>query len=229
MTTPHFHRWSYSAWDNFRTCPKKYWAEKIAKVVPYEVGETQQWGIDVHEALEHRLRDRNLLAERYKSFETVAQWAESFPGDERLYEHKLAVSRQYYAPCEANSKDAWCVGIMDVLILDRKNKTAYVIDWKLGKKKTNSQQMALYAALIFAHYGEEIHNVKAVYAWLKTAEKTHERYDINEKYTLWDSFMPGVNRMEKAYQTGNFMAQSSGLCRAWCGYFACTFNGRKNP
>ena len=40
--------WSYSSISLYKTCPKKYYAERVSKEIPYTESEAQRYGTELH-------------------------------------------------------------------------------------------------------------------------------------------------------------------------------------
>jgi hypothetical protein len=221
--------WSFSALTSYETCPKKYWEESVAKNIPYEVGEVQQYGIDGHKHFEDRiLKGKKLPMDLTHHEATLAKLAGA--DGEILGEQKMALTRDLQ-PTGYFDKDVWVRGQADLMIITGKpnQKTALVVDWKFGKptppdKPGRFDQLEL-MAMMFAQYHPDVVAVEGAYYWAK--EKRFDPNRIHRDYmkVLWSKFLPRVERFEEAFKKDEFPAKENGLCKKWCKVKSCPFNG----
>lgn len=209
--------WSYSSLTKFETCPYQYHQTKVLKVVKEEDTEAQLWGIRVHTALEHRVRDKVPLVEELQMFEPLAAIFDDKPGvsceKEYMLDENLEPVTDY--------ADAWCIGIIDVEVL--KQASADLYDWKTGKKKADSKQMWFYSGLVMQTH-PEVQKVRNKYVWLKTMEDpTSETVKREQLPSIWQEFIPRVRRLEQAYERDKWPCRPSGLCRGWCSVKHCRY------
>ncbi|NVN99273.1 MAG: PD-(D/E)XK nuclease family protein [Geobacteraceae bacterium] len=227
MTTPlQMPPWSYSGLTSFETCPKRYYHIKVAKDAIDNPGEAAKWGSTVHKYLEDRLRDGTRLPVSVRGYEGLVAPIANAPG-EKLVEHQMAVNSSL-KPTEWTSQDAWCRGIVDAGVLSRSLNKAVLLDWKTGKRKADNDQLMLFAGLAFSHY-PELQIVQTGFVWLKENKidkQTFKREDIS---TIWMTFLPRVQRMERAYEKAEFPPNPSGLCRNYCPVpkHKCEFSGKQ--
>ena len=116
-------------------------------------------------------------------------------------------------PTEWFGKDAWCRGIIDLMICN--DDKALVLDWKTGKVKPDSDQLKLFAAFVF-HTHPDINTVSTGFIWLKEGRITKEKYERSDLSDIWKGFLPRVRRVEMAFEEDKWEAKPSGLCRNWC-------------
>jgi hypothetical protein len=204
MTRP---AWTYSRLESFATCPRQFYHKSVLKDVADPPTVHTEWGKEVHEALEHAVRDGKPLPSGMQQWQKIADKFRTAPGD------KL--------PSPWGS--AWTRGIADGVILN--GKKALTFDWKTGKRKP-TDQLSLYAAYIFAHYSE-IETVITSFVWLKEGKLDNDKFERKNLGAIWDNLMPRIIRLEKAYEKDNWPAKPSGLCKAWCPVLSCEFNGRR--
>jgi hypothetical protein len=138
-------------------------------------------------------------------------------------EQQLTLNAQF-EPTEWFAKDAWCRAVIDAMWIE--DSTVRAVDWKTGKRKPNSDQLALSALLLFHHY-PQVQKVKTMFVWLKTFEKDSETYTRDEMPKLWQRFLPDVQRIEKAFADDVWLPTSSGLCYQHCPVSTCEFQGKR--
>jgi hypothetical protein len=212
--------WSYSAINQFETCPAQYAAERVYKTAKRQINDAAVWGNQVHEAIELRLRDKAPLTSRFKAYESVAKLIERLEGHQ-FYEHKMALDRQYN-PTGWKADNVWVRGILDVLVV--KNDKAIALDWKTGKIRKDSLQLQLFALYVFAHF-PDVNTVHTIFQWLKFAQSDkaiYYRKDIDE---LWKPFEEKYAKLAEAARLDIWTPRPSGLCKAWCSNTLCEYHG----
>ncbi len=215
--------WSYSSLTKFETCPKQYYHVKVAKDVVEAPTEATTWGSKVHEQLEKRVRDGTPLPESAAGFERIASLIADH-GGMKLVEQQIAINSALQ-PTGWFADDAWCRGIVDVGVIAGKN--GVLLDYKTGKRRPESSQLKLFAALAFASY-PELQVVHTGFVWLKHNAVDKEKFTREDVPVIWQEFIPRVQRLERAYEEDKFPPKPSGLCEAWCPVpkHKCEFSGR---
>lgn len=213
--------WSHSALQDFNTCPKAYYHKRIAKDVIDTPGEAALWGDRVHKAFELYLTGAPLDPE-LEIYAGMLDEVRRKPG-ELFAEQKLAINKRLQ-PCDWFDKDVWMRGIIDVLIKD--GPTAWVLDWKTGKQKSDPRQLKLSALLIFIHH-PGVRNCITEFHWLKTGNVTGATYFRHQEADLWGEMLPDLQRYRMAFKHEIFVPRQSGLCKQWCSVLSCEYNGKK--
>src|SRR5215471_18142865 len=67
--------WSYSALNNFETCPKKFYEVQVAKNVKEPKGEALNWGDAVHAAMAKAVIHRSPLPPEMSKWQKWVDWA----------------------------------------------------------------------------------------------------------------------------------------------------------
>lgn len=214
--------WSYSKLKNFASCPKRHWHIDIVKNVQEEESEILKWGNEVHDKLAKRLgKEKKTLPDTMKEFEKHCLGLEKVPG-EMLVEQKYGITDKF-AACQFFGKDVWYRGIADVAVIN--DTRGLAVDWKLGKILADSQQLALMAACLFAHY-PKLEQVDTIFMWLKDDARTHEAFKRSDMPTMWNGIMPRVLEYKHAVDHDEFPAKPGGLCRMWCPVTTCPHCGQ---
>ena len=134
QTTPRQFYWSYSALNNFETCPKKFYHTSIAKDFVEPESEHRKWGYAVHEAFAKAVDHSPKLPPEMAKWEPWVKFAKE-PFDPlttmRKAEMKLAITADLN-PCEYFDKrvPVWFRAVADVLKIS--GPYARIIDWKTG-------------------------------------------------------------------------------------------------
>ncbi len=216
--------WSYSSLSAYETCPKQYYETKILKKWKQPDSEQIKWGNEVHKALEQKGIDGTELPERMQHYNPIVRKFFDPKLGTAYVEHKVAITVDH-KPCEFDSDGAWARGIIDRLVI--KGHTALNIDWKTGKKKDSSRQLAMSTALVFANF-PEIEKVTTAFVWLNEPEGrriTKGVYWRSEYRMIWALFDKPLKELEWSEQNNAWPPKQSGLCRRWCPVLDCPFNG----
>jgi hypothetical protein len=223
--------WSYSRLKNFETCPKRYWHIDVQKDFKEEEGESLIWGNMVHKALAKRIAEGAPLP---KGMEGYEKWCARVIGEptantRMLVEQQLAINADFgptaWFPSDATKAGTgapWYRGIGDVIKIV--GPVALIIDWKTGKILEDSQQLALMAACVFAHY-PEVQKVRAEFIWLKEDANTRGNFDRNEMAQMWKNLWPRIEALKNAHDTTSYPPKQGGLCRRYCPVTSCPHHG----
>lgn len=216
------HAWSFSALKTFETCPRKYHAEKVAKLYPFEETEQTRYGTEVHLACEEYIRDGKPLPKGMEQFKKALDSLNKIPGDKRC-ELKMALTADRQ-PVDFRDKSAWARGIADLIILN--GDRAWVVDYKTGSAKyPDKKQLELMALMVFDHY-PEVQSVNAALVFLVHNHVEKASYTRAQADKLWESWAQKTNILDRAFQHDSWPPNPNGLCRKWCPVETCEFNGR---
>lgn len=209
--------WSWSALNNFETCPHQFYRLRVKKDIREKESPALLEGNRQHKAFEKRMRDLVPLPSDMQKWERLCRKVENSPHDEMLVEHKIALTADL-KPTTFFAKNVWVRGVFDLAI---RNGTAMrVIDYKTGKRKVDNEQLKLFAALAFSAF-DGLKKVKTSFWWLPAAKADNEEFSADEAPLLWREFEPRVERMQQAHDADNWPMKPSGLCRGWCPVHDC--------
>lgn len=214
--------WSYSALTAYETCPKRFQLTRVTKQVFEPQTEATLWGNKVHKALELFAKGEKPLPPELQAYERYVRKIQSYEG-KRVVEEKIALDSSL-RPTTWMAKNVWVRGIIDIGVVG--SETAYLLDWKTGKRKPDSDQLQLFAALAFAIY-PWIDNVVTGFIWLKENKFDKEKFTREQITDIWGGFLPRLNRLAASYEQDKWLPKPSGLCRNWCpvGRKLCEFCG----
>lgn len=215
--------WSFTSLSQFRTCPKQYQEMRVLKNFRDKKGDEAIWGDRVHKAMEVSLRDGTPLPEGMEVWEDLVAQFRNIKGTLHV-ENQLAIT-QGFRPCEWFAPDTWCRGIIDALWID--GDVAKAVDWKTGKRKSKSDQLALFALLVFHHY-PEVQRVRTMFVWMKVLETDKDDFIREDIPMLWQKFIPDLHRLKNAHEHDQWPARTSGLCAKWCSVVTCAYNGKRS-
>lgn len=218
--------WSFSRIKAFEQCPKKFYHLKIAKNYREPETEAMHYGTVVHEAAEKYIRDGEPLPKQFEYMEPTLRVLLSMKG-EKLCEYEMGLTENLQ-PCAFDAEDVWFRGIADLIIINRENKVAKVLDYKTGKsaKYADKGQLELMALATFKHF-PEIEVVRAGLLFVVANKFVTDEYYKTEEQKLWRKWLFDYNRMEQAYKNDVWNAHPSGLCKRHCVVTECPHNGAR--
>ena len=152
---------SNSSIKTYEQCPFKY---KLTRIdgLSEPAGPAADRGKLIHSELENALINMPMYSE-------ATEYWESFIDELRARgakpEVEIGLTREW-EPCGFSESKVWLRGVLDVLCLN--NNTAYVADWKTGKERDYTEQLRLYAGMIFATQPQiEVVETEILYVDLK--------------------------------------------------------------
>jgi hypothetical protein len=218
-------KWSWSALKDFNTCPRQYNEVRVKQNFKKEENVHSNTGKLIHTALELYVRDNVDLPPEYKSYEKYVRPLLDETSGSVHTEFKVAV-RPDKLPCAFDSDDYWVRGIIDLLILDHDNHTAYIVDYKTGNNRyADLRQLKLMACLVFAHY-DDIDICRVGLLFLNFNDFIPAVYERGNLAGLWSSFSMDLARLDMAFKLDKWAPNPTGLCKKYCPVLTCQFNGR---
>lgn len=211
--------WSWSGYENYQTCPRKFCEEKILKKYPFRDTPHTIWGREVHKALENQANLGERLPPSMARFQPVADKIIESPGD-NYAELKMGISRDMQ-PVDFFDKSGWARGIADLIKV--KGEKALAVDWKTGRRKPHSLQLDLMAVMTFAWF-PEVQTITSLFMWFKEPSKpTSKKFTREGAAQTLEQFLQGVTDMEYSELHNVWPEQPSGLCRGWCPVTDCRY------
>ena len=210
--------WSFTALNQFITCPRQYEAQRITKTVQDVKGEAAIWGEWVHKQFENRLRDGTPLPEKLADHVEYMERLANEPG-KHYVEQKVALNKQG-AACSFFDKDVWSRGVIDFMAIS--GNYALIVDHKTGKMKSDSKQLKLFA-IYTMHTYPQVNNVDTRYYWTQHKQATGAQYSRHQLPALWQDFLPSLRQYKEAFETDTWQPRQSGLCAGWCAVTGCEY------
>ena len=217
--------WSFSKIKSFEQCPKKFYHLKVAKDYKEPETEAMLYGTAVHLAAEEYVRDGKPLPPEYMYIKAPIDALCAKQG-EKLCELEMGLTADL-EPCGFFDDDCWYRGIADLVIVDKENKLAWVIDYKTGKntRYADKGQLELMALCVFKHF-PEVETVRGGLLFVVCNELIKDTYEVDKSGEMWEKWLADYNRMEQAYKNDVWNAHQSGLCKRHCIVTECVHNGR---
>lgn len=208
--------WSFTGMNQFKTCPKQYAEVRVYKSVKEVMGAEADWGDKVHKSLEVAVRDKVPLPPEHTPYQPLVDMALSYPG-QVIAEQDIALDIDLQR-VDWGDKSAWLRGKID--LLQMRENAALVLDWKTGKVKPNSDQLRLFALMVFALY-PAIQWVRTAFIWVKFRQRTIDQFTRDQAPMMWEPFRADYKRLLHAVLNDQFPARPSGLCNGWCPVTQC--------
>lgn len=219
--------WSFSALENFRNCPKAYAEVKVYKNIKETENEAGLWGDYVHREFEKWLngvkaKTHPVLPNNLQEYLPYLMRLAARRGEMHV-ECKYALTKEL-EPLEIKTEEdwyderIWLRVIIDTLHVD--GDTAWALDHKTGKVKEASDQLMLFALVVFVFF-PAVNTVHTQYAWLQFGKWTKKSYTRDDIPWMWQHFVPDLVRFKNAFKTEIFPAKTSGLCYGWCPVKTC--------
>ena len=214
--------WSYSALTAYETCPRRFQLTRVTKQVVEPQTEATIWGNKVHKALELFAKGEKPMPPDLQKYERYVKKILSYEG-KRVVEERVALDKNF-RPTKWMAKDVWVRGIIDIGVVG--SEKAYLLDWKTGKRRPDSNQLKLFAGLAFAIY-PWVNKVTTGFIWLKSAEFDKGVFTREQLPEIWNEFFPRLDRLAVSYRDDKWTPKPSGLCKNWCpvGRQLCEFCG----
>lgn len=210
--------WSFSALEDFTTCPKAYYEKKVVKSVVEIPHASQAWGTYVHAQFETCQRDRVPLATDVAQHAPLMERLARLPGHART-EHRVALTRTLI-PTTFFAEDVWWRSIIDYHRIH--GPDAVIVDYKTGKVKPKWAQLEQYAWYLFLMHPELV-TVKAYFYWTTTRTLQGRTYGRDVTRTIWNTLTPALTQYVDAFRTDTWQTRPSGLCNGWCPVTDCRF------
>jgi hypothetical protein len=217
--------WSISALTNYEQCPKKFYHLTIKKDFKDSFGAAGEYGKYVHKCLENLVKKGKPLP---LDIEHMLPYVQPFldimkKGANVEAEQQLAITKDY-EPDEWFGKAVWCRAILDLAIVGKKSAT--LIDYKTGKIKDDGFSQLRLCAAILSLFKPEIEVFNLAYLWTAHEGKlTKMKITKDDLPEVWNDILPRVKKFQIAFQTTDYPANPSGLCRKHCPIDSCPYHG----
>lgn len=221
------HPTSYSHMAAFKQCPMQFYHAKHLNKFPFKESADTLYGKEVHKAAEDYVADDVPFPKRFNFMKPVVDSLKNKKGN-KFVEIKMGVTKDL-VPCTFFSKEVWIRGIIDLLIIDKDNKLAWVIDYKTNKNANyaDPDQLELMALLVFARY-PEVDEVRGGLVFVKCNELVRKKYLRFQRSELWSKWIARHKKMLEAYKLNQWATKESGLCKKHCPVTECVHNGANN-
>jgi hypothetical protein len=218
--------WSYSKLNAFENCPRRHYHYDVLKDIVEPKSEKLLEGDTLHkQAAAYLSRGVELPAGRT----LLKGWCDRILAGQKALNGRLLVEQKYaitddFQPCEWFAPNAWFRAIGDAVTLAE--PVGLIVDWKTGKILEDSSQLALMAAVLFAHF-DKLQRVRSEFVWLAHDCSTPETYTREGLVRMWTNIWPRIEALKSAYESEEYPAKPGGLCKRYCLVKTCPHCGAK--
>jgi hypothetical protein len=219
--TPVAIKWSHSSLKDFEGCGRRFHEVKVLKKYPFQETDATRYGNQVHEAIEHYIKEGTPIPPQYEQFAPIVDAMLNKPG-RRFAEYEMALTKDL-RPCSWGSPDAWARGIADILIVDDDNLTAWVGDWKTGNNRyPDRDQLVLMSLMAFEHF-PHIRKVNSALLFIVKNDLVKLQMLREQAPAAWWKYRERLAKLEASYANNVWNPTQTPLCR-WCQVTSCEFN-----
>ena len=205
--------WSYSRLKTFEACPRKFFLLNISKEVKDTGSAAMDAGQRDHKALQAAVETGAPLPPHLASCEPVVAQLRGAKdaGRQVLTEQQWAFTRDFQ-PTGWFDKSVWVRVILDIAVIG--TKTAWVGDYKTGKRDPDWDQLELFAASTFLTY-PSVQTVHAQFLWTAHDTQDSEVFQRSQAPDIWGKFIPRVEKINEAEKTRIWEKRPARQCD-WC-------------
>lgn len=219
-------RWSFSQWENYAGCPRRWMYKSVMKLPSSPPGPAAARGLEMHDRAERyikgelesieapgelRFGDKKAatIAEKYVH---VLDDFKNHPNGERHTEFRMAFDDEWYLTGGYQSANTWCIAILDAV--RGQHGVLNIGEWKSGKPKdTHVDQRKLYALAGFRRWLVDEVRVTTYYL-----EDTAPPDRLVVKATAEDKLKALWNGRVEQMQRDKICAPKPGVHCRWCDY-----------
>jgi|2_EtaG_2_1085320.scaffolds.fasta_scaffold05007_2 hypothetical protein len=209
--------WSYSALTNFENCPKNYYLMRVEKAFPQEESEVLVSGKEIHMYLDKRMSKKQPLPLHLRHLEDICLTFEA-KKSEVSTEVQIAINRDF-KQVGYFADDVWGRVVIDLALI--KLPSGVVIDWKTGSRITDDFTQLEVASVVLMLMEIGLEKVNYGYVYTQLGRTVSGSILRQESDRVWSELLPRIERFESAFNTGEFPARPSWLCRASCPVRSC--------
>ncbi len=215
--------WTYSKLNSFIICNHMFFRRYIAKDIPYVKSAKQQWGDDVHAAMDKRISAGVPLPVDMAKWE---KWAVPFADKAVRCELQVGV-RLNGTTCGFWDDDVWGRGKID-LLYEPGDMTARLFDWKTGRVWEDPFELRTNAIFVQA-MNPALRNIAGWYVWLGEGAdgKLGGQHDLTDVERTWAEVSSVVNTIANRFAVNQWPKKPGPLCGS-CDVMDCEHNRNKN-
>ena len=214
-------KWSHSALKDFEGCARRYHEVKVLKKYPFPDTEQIRYGKALHKAAEDYVRDGTPIPEQFAFIKPIIDALLTKSG-RRYPELEMALTADL-TPCNFKDEKVWVRGIVDLLIVDDDNLTAWVVDYKTGNNKyPDVSQLELMSLMVFANF-PHIRQVNSALLFVVKEDIVKYKMTVDEAPAAWQRYRERVAKLAACQANDVWNPTQTPLC-GWCPVKTCEFN-----
>lgn len=207
--------WSWSRIELFEQCPKRFYHKTIKKDIPFIPNDATERGKRVHDSLANALLHGSALPAELSHMVSlingVNQRRRANPDIHTIIEQDLAF-REDLTLTDWFSKEVWLRMRWDLAL--KEGREISIWDWKTGKVKPASDQLALSAFGAFAIF-PDLEIAKTAYVWVDHSQFTPVAFTRDQFDRLERKFGDRAELLQIANEKGEWPAKANPYCK-WC-------------
>ena len=226
MSGPPRLTYSYTAIEQFQTCPRQFEAQRVLKVIKNAETFERSSGTDGHTAIENAFKYNAPITPEHAQHQWMVNWGYHQPWTKIYTEVPLAMDRDWNPlPLGMNGEIPWgrthTFAKLDYLAHDEHQQLLTYADWKFGKSNKPKPAQIEYGLLLGML---AVPSIQVGQGFLVFSDHTIpppvilRRADLPRTQAIW---MARINEIEEAAANKHFPAKPSGLCFGWCNYTQC--------
>jgi RecB family exonuclease len=218
---------SYTALEQFETCPRQFEAQRILKVIKNAETFERSSGEDGHAVVERAIKSGGHVPADRPECANMVQFAyQHFPWTQAYAEIPLALDHDWRPlPLSMNGDVPWgrtfVFAKLDFLGLNERDQTLSYLDWKFGKSTKPKMAQVEYGMLLAMLAMPAVQQAQGRLVFkdgVITPPVQLSRQQLPHTQAIW---MARIQEVQDAIAHKNFPAKPSGLCRGWCNYTQC--------
>lgn len=202
--------WSWSRLECFELCPRKFHHMNILKDVPFVTNEAMDRGKKIHKHLEDAIKYDTPLPSILDHMVPIVNQLKSIPGAEITAEEKLAFTESM-KPTGYFAKDVWLRVVMDLRIKIEAQRTANIFDWKTGKVKPYSDQLAVNAMAGLALW-DDVDIINTSYLFVDHKKRTSATFTRDQYDGLLRKFGDRSEMIQLTLESGIWKPTPNQFC-----------------
>lgn len=224
MANPVF---SYTALEQFETCPRQFEAQRILRVIKNAETFERSAGEDGHTVVEKAIKGTAPVPHDRPECAGMVNFAHlHFPWTRAYAEIPLALDHDWNVlPLSMNGEVPWgrtfVFAKLDFLGLNERDNTLSYVDWKFGKSTKPKMAQVEFGLLLAQLAMPSVDHAQGRLVFkdgVVTPPVMMPRAELPRVQAVW---MARIQEVQDAIRNKDFPAKPSGLCRGWCNYTAC--------
>jgi CRISPR/Cas system-associated exonuclease Cas4 (RecB family) len=196
---------SHSSISSYEKCPLKYKLTRIDRLEEPS-GTAAERGTLIHAEFEGAIKGLTLV-------DTTRTWwikyLEQLKGKNAQPEVQIGLTKDWQ-PCDFFSDQVHLRGVFDVIYFE--DTWAHVLDWKTGKERDYTEQLKLYAAMIFAYY-PSITRVSKEICYIDHDRRVSQGITERDEFESLKAWVDG--RIDRIGNDKVYAPKPTYLCK-WC-------------
>ena len=182
-------KFSNSSIKTYEQCPYKFKLTRVDGLVE-PAGEAAERGKLIHLAFEMAIKNVDPLPQEFEHWNTYVGKLKDL---NTKAEEPFAITKDWQA-CKFDDANAWLRGVIDAIYFI--DDGIHILDWKTGKERDYTEQVNLYAGVLFAIF-PEVKKISTEICYIDLKKQINYGYVYREKAEeLKQWIIDRVNKIE---------------------------------